>query len=283
MPPLNQFKVTLQGVEPTVWRRFLVPADGTFWDLGAALCDVMGYFGICLYMFYFKVGSKAMWPDLEEEMSPARALKGAPMSERLERGELARFEFEYNLDYELRDGWMHIVEFEGEVASESFADEGTGWRGLSRCVAGERACPPDGVEGCAAGYMRLMEALRLVEEDAGAGRITEDERQDARSLAVYRAARHAPDGFDPEAAFDPAAAEIVPTRGCDELREEDERLAKEAEDKRKAEASRAKRSAAAKASRAARDAKKAELDAEKTELAVKKTELEAAREANNSE
>ena len=258
MPPLNQFKVTLQGVEPAVWRRFVIPADGTFWDLGAALCDVMGYLGFYLYVFYFEVGSKAMWPDLEEVMSPERALKGAAVSERLARGELARFEFEYNLDYELRDGWMHTVEFEGEVASESFADEGgSGWCGLSRCVAGERACPPDEVEGCAAGYMKLMEALRLVEEDASAGRITEDEREDARSLAVYRAARSAPEDFDPEAPFDPAAVEIVPTRGCDELREEDERLAKEAEEKRKAEASRAKRSAAAKASRAARAARDA--------------------------
>ena len=221
----------------------------------------MGYYGICLYVFYFEVGSKAMWPDLEEVMSPERALKGAPVSERLASGELARFEFEYNLDYELRDGWMHTVEFEGEVASESFGDEGTGWRGLSRCVAGERACPPDDVVGCAAGYMALMASLRQIDEDAAAGRIAEDEREDARALAVYRAARHAPDGFDPEAAFDPAAAQIVATRGCDELREEDERLAKEAEDKRKAEASRAKRSAAAKASRAARDAKKAELEA----------------------
>jgi hypothetical protein len=276
MPPLNQFKVTLQGVEPPVWRRFVLPADGTFWDLGAVLTDVMGYFGICIYVFYFEVGSKAMWPDLEGEMRLERALKSAPMSERLERGELARFEFEYNLDYELRDGWMHIVEFEGEVASESFdAVEGPpgggGWRGLSRCISGERACPPDDVVGCAAGYMALMASLRQIDEDAAAGRIPEDEREDARSLAIYRVARHAPEGFDPEAAFDPAAVEIVVTRGCDELREEDERIAKEAEDKRKAEASRIKRSAAAKASRAARDAKKTA------------DELEIAREAKNAE
>lgn len=254
MPPLYQFKVTLQGVEPTVWRRFVLPADGTFWDLGAVLTDVMSYLGFYVYVFYFEVGSKATWPDLEgDEMLLDRALKSTLMSERLES--LARFEFEYNLDYELRDGWMYIVEFEGEVASESFdgTPGGAGWRGLTRCIAGERACPPDEVVGCAAGYMALMASLRQIDEDAAAGRITEDEREDARSRAIYRVARFAPEGFDPEAAFDPADVEIVVTRGCDELREDEERIAKEAEDKRKAEASRIKRSAAAKASRAARE------------------------------
>ena len=39
MPLLSQFKVTLRGVEPPVWRRFLVPADGSFWDLGGALSN----------------------------------------------------------------------------------------------------------------------------------------------------------------------------------------------------------------------------------------------------
>jgi hypothetical protein len=275
MPPLYQFKVTLQGVEPTVWRRFVLPADGTFWDLGAVLTDVMSYLGFYVYVFYFEVGSKATWPDLEgDEMLLDRALKSTLMSERLES--LARFEFEYNLDYELRDGWMYIVEFEGEVASESFdgTPGGAGWRGLTRCIAGERACPPDEVVGCAAGYMALMASLRQIDEDAAAGRITEDEREDARSRAIYRVARFAPEGFDPEAAFDPADVEIVVTRGCDELREDEERIAKEAEDKRKAEASRIKRSAAAKASRAARAAREADA----ARLAEASRDAEAARE-----
>lgn len=261
MPPLYQFKVTLQGVDPTVWRRFVLPADGSFWDLGATLVDVMDYhYGTSYYAFYFDVGSKTMWPDYENDPDNNRTLMSTLMSDRFD--DLARFEFEYNLDYEPRDGWMHIVEFEGEVASESFNDlgEGRGWRGLSRCIAGERVCPPDQVEGYAAGYMALMAALRRIDEDADADRITEEDREDEKFHAVDRAARlvryYSPDGFDPDAAFDPADVEIFPTRGCDELREKDERLAREAEQKRKAEASRIKRSAAAKASRAARDAKK---------------------------
>ena len=272
MPPLYQFKVTLQGVEPTVWRRFVLPADGSFWDLGAALVDVMDYhYGTSYYAFYFDVGSKTMWPDYENDPDDDRTLMSTLMSQRFGcLCGLARFEFEYNLGYEPREGWMHIVEFEGEVTSESFDDlgEGSGWQGLSRCIAGERVCPPDQVEGYAVGYMALMVALRRIDEDASAGRITEEEREDAKFLAVDKAAGlvryYSPEGFDPDAAFDPAAVEIFPTRGCDELREKDERLAREAEQKRKADASRIKRSAAAKASRAARDVKKVATQVEET-------------------
>jgi hypothetical protein len=270
MPLLSQFKVTLRGVEPPVWRRFLVPADGTFWDLGGALSDAMGWDGICIYVYYFEEGSMAWWPDLETENEPERLLQGTPLSARLEAAggglgegfQRVQFEFEYNMGDEPRDGWMHLVEFEGQVASETFGHlesldaaggggAGTGWGGLLRCVGGERTCPPDDV-GWAAGYARLLDDLRRLDEDAAAGCVSAEERDERREALLYDA--RAPDGFDPDAPFDPASVTFRTFRGADELREDDAGRAKAAEEARKAGERVTARKAKAAAKAAARKA-----------------------------
>ncbi|GEM_PF-5178876 len=38
-----QFKIELVGIEPTIWRKFEVPADANFWDLHVAIQDCMGW------------------------------------------------------------------------------------------------------------------------------------------------------------------------------------------------------------------------------------------------
>jgi hypothetical protein len=38
-----QFKITLQGIKPPVWRRIQVPETYSFWDLHVALQDAMGW------------------------------------------------------------------------------------------------------------------------------------------------------------------------------------------------------------------------------------------------
>jgi hypothetical protein len=271
MPLLNQFKVTLRGVEPPVWRRLLVPADGTFWDLGGALSDAMGWDGICVYVFYFEEGSKAWWPDLEVENQPERLLQSTPLSAWLETANasddpvnvaasqakaqtghdrVTRFEFEYNLGDEPRDGWMHLVELEGQVVSESLDGEGTGWGGLLRCVGGERACPPDDV-GWAAGYARLLDALSRLDGDADVGHIGASRRE----TLLYDA--RAPDTFDPEAPLDPASVVFRTFRGADELREDDARRAMAVDQAMKANEAKRKRAVERAAKAAVKAAAKA--------------------------
>lgn len=41
-PLIYQFKVTLDGITPPIWRRIQVPAIYSFWDLHVALQDAMG-------------------------------------------------------------------------------------------------------------------------------------------------------------------------------------------------------------------------------------------------
>lgn len=45
---------------------------------------------------------------------------------------------------------MHTVEYEGEIESESEAP---------LCIAGERACPPDDLEGRASGYDNFLKVI----------------------------------------------------------------------------------------------------------------------------
>jgi hypothetical protein len=42
---IYQFKVTLRGSKPPIWRRIQVPANYNFWDLHVAIADVMGWKG----------------------------------------------------------------------------------------------------------------------------------------------------------------------------------------------------------------------------------------------
>ncbi len=40
---LFQFKITLQEIQPAIWRRIQVPAKQSFWDLHVAIQDAMGW------------------------------------------------------------------------------------------------------------------------------------------------------------------------------------------------------------------------------------------------
>jgi hypothetical protein len=46
-----QFKVSLNGLEPEIWRRIQVPANYSFWDLHVAIQDVMGWLDYHLHVF----------------------------------------------------------------------------------------------------------------------------------------------------------------------------------------------------------------------------------------
>ena len=46
-----QFKITLKGTDPKIWRRVQVPESYTFWDLHAAIQDAMSWGGYHLHKF----------------------------------------------------------------------------------------------------------------------------------------------------------------------------------------------------------------------------------------
>ena len=46
-----QFKITLKGLRPPIWRRILVPSSYSFWDLHVAIQDAMGWLDSHLHLF----------------------------------------------------------------------------------------------------------------------------------------------------------------------------------------------------------------------------------------
>jgi len=48
-----QFKITLKGTKPPIWRRIQVPETYSFWDLHVAIQDAMGWEDYHLHEFTF--------------------------------------------------------------------------------------------------------------------------------------------------------------------------------------------------------------------------------------
>lgn len=132
-----EFKITLIGISPSIWRKIRVPETYTFWDLHVAIQDSMGWTDSHLHEF--------------EVVSPASSEKvtiGFPDEsfddERIvlpgwEQKIAAYFSLKNpkaGYLYDFGDDWTHEVKLEKILAREK------GQR-YPVCVAGERACPPE--------------------------------------------------------------------------------------------------------------------------------------------
>lgn len=53
-----QFKISLLGTDPPVWRRIQVPENYTFYDLHVAIQDAMGWLDYHLHMFEIEDASR---------------------------------------------------------------------------------------------------------------------------------------------------------------------------------------------------------------------------------
>ena len=150
-----QFRIALKEIEPVIWRRIQVPAEYSFWDLHVAVQDAMGWLDSHLHAFEM--------PDAKAPKQKARF--GIP-------GEL----FDDYDDDETLPGWEYrIADYFtlANVRAEYVYDFGDHWdhdivledilprfEGMDypRCVAGQRACPPEDVGG-SHGYGEFLEAI----------------------------------------------------------------------------------------------------------------------------
>lgn len=139
-----QVLITLQGVEPPIWRRVLIPSA---FKMDLVHLVIQGAFGWThSHLHIFRAGSKAFEAIYEK-------------SEVVEGEDEMRFAFfdflmmgdgtaEYVYDF--GDNWQHTVQFEERIVTEKPS--------MPHCVAGKRACPPEDVGG-ALGYDRMLEIL----------------------------------------------------------------------------------------------------------------------------
>jgi hypothetical protein len=146
---LFQFKITLLGAEPPIWRRIQVP-DCTLDKLHEYIQTSMGWTNSHLH--HFKVGEQ-LYGDpmlMEETMEEMDYLDSTTtmVSDIIPKSS-KKFRFVY--EYDFGDSWNHEVLFEGYFAAEA-------GRKYPLCLEGKRACPPDDCGGVW-GYAEFVEAI----------------------------------------------------------------------------------------------------------------------------
>jgi len=149
-----QFKITLKGTKPPIWRRIQVPETYTFWDLHVAIQDAMGWDDYHLHEF-----------TITSPKTGRKVKIGIPADDDIDYG------------WEVLAGWnQKIADYfsSDNSKSEYIYDFGHGWEhsvtlekilprevGMiyPRCIDGKRACPPEDCGGVD-GYELYLEAIQ---------------------------------------------------------------------------------------------------------------------------
>lgn len=145
-PNALQIRVALDGIEPMIWRRLVVPWT---WHLGALHLAIQAAFNWWNYHLHeFRIGG-LRYGDPESD-DWATAIDSRTFDEREVR--LLDFDREPNLTftyvYDFGDGWQHTVEIEKLLVLDASPRHAT-------CVDGARARPPEDVGGIG-GYERFL-------------------------------------------------------------------------------------------------------------------------------
>lgn len=146
--PIYQLKVTLQEVKPPIWRRIQVRANTTLPRLHDAIQVAMGWTDSHLHRFI--VGDVEYGlpdPDFEDDMRSEQRVKLA---------QVVTTEKDWvGYEYDFGDSWTHKIVLERILPPDPAVH-------YPRCLAGQRACPPEDVGGVG-GYAEFLEAIRDTE------------------------------------------------------------------------------------------------------------------------
>ncbi|MBA4387231.1 MAG: hypothetical protein C0404_04575 [Verrucomicrobia bacterium] len=145
-----QFKITLMDISPAIWRRILVPAEYSFWDLHVAITDCMPWMDHHQHVFRIKdpkTGKRMALgvPDEEGELTFETGWEHKLSDYFTAQNNKAMYEYDFG------DSWLHEILFEGEQVPEPAVK-------YPRCVEGKRACPPEDVGGVP-GYEEFLKVI----------------------------------------------------------------------------------------------------------------------------
>ncbi len=151
-----QFKITLEGIKPPIWRRIQVPETYTFWDLHVAIQDAMGWEDYHLHEFEVVNPSTGLKENIR---IPAEASGTEVLSERKQK--IADYFSMENRTasyvYDFGDGWEHKILLEEILPREKGVK-------FPNCINGKRACPPEDCGGVW-GYADLLEIIKDPEHE----------------------------------------------------------------------------------------------------------------------
>lgn len=174
-----QVKVTIQDIEPPIWRRLLLPCNLNLAQLHEVIQAAFGWTDSHLHQFIIG-GLVYGAPEFDEGWEDDRTT--------FEASEVMLGDFDLYrephpclfYEYDFGDSWMHTIEFERQVPREADVT-------YPICIDGARHRPPEDVGG-SSGYESFLEVWR------------DPDHEDHRDMR-----RWAGRGFDPEA-FEAAAA-----------------------------------------------------------------------------
>jgi Plasmid pRiA4b ORF-3-like protein len=141
-----QFKVTLIGITPPIWRRVQVEGGRTLAQFHRVLQSAMGWENYHLYMF--RIGNKAYGPRNPEDDGGWNPIDAKRM--RLS-AVLPSLDTTLTYVYDLGDNWGHELLLEAIVVRSSDL-------AYPRCIVGERSCPPEDAGGIG-GYTAYLDAM----------------------------------------------------------------------------------------------------------------------------
>jgi hypothetical protein len=146
-----QFKITLQDIQPVIWRRIQVPENDTFWDLHVAIQDAMGWQDCHLHQFDILNPKTGVTDQIGIPADDTGEIEFVPGWECW----IADYFIPDNKKavylYDFGDCWMHEIHLEKVLPRGKTAS-------YPRCLDGERACPPEDCGGVR-GYADLLKIL----------------------------------------------------------------------------------------------------------------------------
>ncbi|MBD3648649.1 MAG: plasmid pRiA4b ORF-3 family protein [Pseudomonadales bacterium] len=146
---LYQFKVTLNGSGPAIWRRILV-RNCTLDKFHEHIQTAMGWTNSSLYQFeiddrFFSDPDLLIDDPTEIRYDDSTTTR---LSDLLPEDDTV---FHFLYEYDFGDCWVHEITFEGYRTPEPK-------KHYPQCIGGERACPPEKVGGIW-GYDEFLESL----------------------------------------------------------------------------------------------------------------------------
>jgi hypothetical protein len=142
----HQLRISIEGIEPPVWRRVLVPSSMSLPRLHQVIQELFGWWDYHLHEYVIDGRRYAMDPDDVEWGEPPLA------EQRVKLATVAperRFSFVYLYDF--GDHWEHRIDVEDVVPFDPAAP-------YPRCTGGERSRPPEDVGGVG-GYTEFLDAI----------------------------------------------------------------------------------------------------------------------------
>jgi len=143
-----RLRISIDGIEPQIWREVVVPTKSTLHALHRAIQILYGWLDYHLYELEFR-GQRFQFPDDESDAEDSTKAKLSQFG--LSPGDRLTYRYDFGDDWELLIDILELV---------NGADPA--W--MPFLVDGERSGPPEDCGGVH-GYERLTRALRISFED----------------------------------------------------------------------------------------------------------------------